>query len=488
MEQLGGIDSAFLFCETPTMHMHICGLLILDTSTIAEEDCFERIRSMVVGRLEVMPALRHKLANVPLNLGRPFWVDDEDFDIENHIFRTRLAAPGDERALAETVGEIASRPLNRHRPLWEMWVVEGLRDERVALVVKMHHSTIDGVSGANLMGHFFDLDPTTSPPAVAAAPLRTHRAPSTVALLSRALRQRLTEPADILRLVPETAYRLGTSLLQMARTGDTQTPMAKPFTAPRTSFNASVSAERCVAFVDVSLADVKAVKSAFGVTVNDVVTAVVGGALRRYLEDRGELPDKSLIAAEPVSVHEQTRDTDGVTKVSVMFATLATNIDDPEDRLRAIAAANLKAKEFHRLVGADTLLEWADHFWLNAFSLGSRLYCGLHVADHLPVVHNLILSNVPGPPCPLYLAGARLAGVYPLGPIMDGAGLNVTVLSQEDRIGFGIIACPRLVANVWELADAMPESLAELVKRTTPAADGRATHRRTTSHSVPASA
>jgi WS/DGAT/MGAT family acyltransferase len=267
--------------------------------------------------------------------------------------------------------------------------------------------------------------------------------------------------------VPATAFRLATTVWRLGRQGDNGTPTAKPFTAPRTLFNATITARRSVAFTDVTLADIKKVKDAFGVTVNDVVTAVVGGALRHYLEDRGELPDRSLLAAAPVSVHDQTAERGGMTKISVMFSTLATDEKDPVERLRAIASANTRAKEIHRMVGADTLMRWAEHFWLNAFALGARLYSSLHVADHHRVVHNLILSNVPGPPVPLYMAGARLVGLYPLGPITDGAGLNVTVLSQEDRVGFGIITCPDLVPRVWDLADAVPGALAELVEAAT---------------------
>jgi WS/DGAT/MGAT family acyltransferase len=213
----------------------------------------------------------------------------------------------------------------------------------------------------------------------------------------------------------------------------------------------------------VTLADIKAVKSAFGVTVNDVVTAVVSGALRHYLEDRGELPDRSLLAAVPVSVHDQTADRAGTTKVSVMFSTLATDEKDPVERLKAIASVNDRAKEIHKALGADTLMRWAELSSLRALGLGAHVYSSLRLADHHPVVHNLILSNVPGPPVPLYMAGCRLVGLYPYGPITDGAGLNVTVLSQGDRVGFGIVTCPDLVPRVRDLANAIPGSLKELL-------------------------
>jgi diacylglycerol O-acyltransferase / wax synthase len=467
MEQLGGLDAAFLYCETPTTHLHVCGLLLLDPSTMPSGYSYDRIRSMAFERLPKIPSVRQKLARAPFNLSRPFWVEDPDLDIDRHLHRVVLEPPGDEQSLASVVGDIASWPLRRDRPLWELWVIEGLADGRVAILVKMHHSTIDGVSGASMMGQLLDLEPVPPAPSPPSYEWRAQPPPSPLELLGRSLATRLVEPMDLARLVPATAFRLATTLWRLGRQAEDGTPAAKPFTAPRTLFNATITARRSVAFTDVALADIKKVKDAFGITVNDVVTAVVGGALRHYLEDRGELPDRSLLAAAPVSVHDQTTERGGTTKVSVMFSTLATDEKDPVERLRAIASANTRAKEIHKMVGADTLMRWAEHFWLNAFALGARLYSTLHIADHHRVVHNLILSNVPGPPVPLYMAGARLVGLYPLGPITDGAGLNVTVLSEEDRVGFGFITCPDLVPRVWDLADAIPGALGELVEAAT---------------------
>jgi diacylglycerol O-acyltransferase len=463
VEQLGGLDAAFVYCETPTMHLHVCGLLLLDTSSMPGGYSFERLRSKLAERLPTIPAVRQKLAYPPLNLSRPFWVDDAEFDIDRHIHRVALANPGGMRLLGDLVGDIAGWPLRRDHPLWEVWVIEQVAEDRVAVVVKMHHSTIDGISGSNLMGRLFDLEVAPKEADARTEEWRPGPQPSQIDLLKQAVASRLSAPLDVARLVPDTAGRLVTTLWRLTTQRGDRRPTAKPFTAPRTAFNGTITARRSVAFVDVPLARVKAVKDAFGVTVNDVLTAVVGGALRSYLDDRGELPERPLIAATPVSVHDQTKDRGGTTKVSVMFSMLSTDVKDPAERLASVAAGNSKAKEIHRMVGADTLMRWAEHFWINSFGLGARLYSSLHVADHHPVVHNLILSNVPGPPIPLYMAGARLVGLYPLGPIMDGAALNVTVLSEEDRVGFGLITCPDLVPRVWDLADAIPRALDELV-------------------------
>lgn len=464
MEQLGGLDATFIYCETPTMHLHVCGLLILDTTTMPGGYSYEAIRSMLHERLPTVPAVRQRLVSPPFHVSRPFWVDDPHLDIDSHLHRATLEPPGDDGVLAAVVGDIAGQPLRRDRPLWEMWVVEGLSDGRVALVVKMHHSTIDGVSGANIMGNLFDLEPdraSTPRPGPTAV-----RRPRRLELLGRGLASRVTEPLDLVRLVPETAMNLASTLWRFGRRDRAKLEAAAPFTAPRTAFNATITAARSVGFTNVSLDKVKQIKNATGVTLNDVVTTIVGGALRRYLDAQGAVPAHSLLAAAPISVHG-TGHHAGTTQLSVMFSDLATTESDPAKRLRAVAAANSEAKEIHQSVGADTLMRWAQHFWLNAFGLGTRIYSALHMADHHPVVHNLILSNVPGPPVPLYFAGARLAGLYPLGPITDGAGLNITVLSQEDRIGFGIVTCPDLVPSVWDIAKAVPEALDELYAATT---------------------
>jgi len=461
MERLGGLDAAFLYFETPSMHMHVCGLVILDPSTMQGGRPFDSVRQLIIDRSPLMPAMTRKLAVPPFNLGRPYWVQDPHFDVDYHLRRIAVPSPGGDRELAEVAGDIASRPLDRSRPLWEMWVIEGLADDKVALFAKMHHSTIDGISGANLMVHLFDLEADRATgPSVPQRP-KPERVPGDLELFGRGALETFIRPLDIVRLVPGTVLRVGGAVVNARRRRGHG--LAAPFTAPRTSFNAPITPHRTIAFTDVSLEDVKVVKEAFGVKVNDVVTAVVSGALRQYLDQGHELPDKSLIAAVPVSVHGQMAGESGTTKLSIMFSSLMTDIADPVARLQAIGASNAEAKELYGMVGADTLMRWAEHAAPNTFSLAARLYSSLRLSARHPVVHNLILSNVPGPPIPLYMAGARLTGLFPLGPVMDGAALNVTVLSNEDRIGVGFIACRELVPKVWSLAEAVPQALDELV-------------------------
>jgi WS/DGAT/MGAT family acyltransferase len=341
-----------------------------------------------------------------------------------------------------------------------MWIVEGRADGLLAVVSKVHHSSIDGITGANMMAELFDLEPDAAPRQAVPDTWEPERRPGDVEMLGRAVYDLVSRPVGVVKLLPSTL--VGFSKLINRRRGGAP-GMPAPFTAPRTSFNATLTPHRNVAYVNVSLDDVKTIKNAFGVKVNDVVLAVCSGALRRYLDDRGELPERSLISAIPVSVHDRTEDKEGTTKVSFMFSSLASDIEDPGERLQAIAKTNEGAKQDHDLVGASFLQDWAEHAAPNTFSLAARMYSSMRLSERHPVVHNLIISNVPGPPIPLYFNGAKLHSLYPLGPIMDGAGLNVTVLSNMDSVGFGFISCRELMPDLWDLANDVPDALAELV-------------------------
>jgi WS/DGAT/MGAT family acyltransferase len=461
MQRLGGLDAAFLIFENSTMHMHVGGLMLVDPSTATKPYSFADYRAYVEERLPRVPGFRRKLATVPLNLSRPSWVEDPDFDLDFHLHRTTVAAPGGDRETADVVGDILSRQMDRSRPLWEMWVVEGRADGLIGVVSKVHHSTIDGITGANMMAELFDLEP--DPPAKEPQPdtWEPERKPGDLEMMGLALVDMVSRPFNVAKLLPETVMGMGRLANRRFRGA---AGMPAPLRAPRTSFNATVTAHRTVAYTHVSLDDVKTIKNAFGVKVNDVVIAICSGALRSYLSDRDEMPDRSLIAAIPISVHDRSDGVEGTTKVSMMFSSLASDIDDPGDRLRMIAETNEGAKEDHELVGANLLQNWAEHAAPNTFSLAARVYSGLRLADRHPVVHNLVISNVPGPPIPLYFNGARLVVLHPLGPVMDGAGLNVTVLSNMDTIGFGFIACTELMPELWDLSDAIPGAVEELLE------------------------
>jgi WS/DGAT/MGAT family acyltransferase len=438
--------------------MHVCGLLVLDPSTTPGEYSFAAVREALRRRLADNPAFIRKLHDHLLNLDHPIWIPDEDFDIEHHVRRIAVPAPGGPRELAEVCGDIAAQPLDRSRPLWEFWVIEGLADGAIAVMTKMHHATVDGVSGASLVSTLCSVEPGAPP---LAEPDRGHvlRRPSDREIVLSGLAGVAKRPVKLARLLPHTVGAVE-GWVNRARKG---AAMPAPFTAPRTSLNGTITGHRTIAFARMSLDDVKEVKNAFGCTVNDVVMALCSGALRKYLDDRGELPDSSLVAMVPVSVHGRTR-AGGTNKVSGMFSSLSSDIADPVQRLAAIAEQNQVAKEHHKTLSASLLQDWAQFAAPNTFGLAVRVYSRLRLADRHPVVHNLVISNVPGPPMPIYFLGARVIGFYPFGPVFHGAGLNITVLSNDGHLDVGLIACRELAPDLWDLAEDMPMALTELVK------------------------
>ncbi|GAA5057551.1 WS/DGAT/MGAT family O-acyltransferase [Nocardia callitridis] len=456
MEKLTGLDASFLYLETGTQHLHVCALLLLDP---AEGDySFGAFKDELARRLPLVPQLRRRLYEVPFHLDHPVWVADKDFDLDYHVRRVGIPAPAGHTELAELIGDIAGRPLDRERPLWEMTVVEGLADGTIAVVCKYHHAAVDGIAATSLMMHLCDLTPgadTEVPP----DEWQPERSPGEARLFAEAA---LRFPAKIgmLAMVPKT---LGMVAGFADRRRKNQSGMALPFSAPRTPFNRTITPHRAVAFTDTDIAAIKEIKSAFGVKVNDVVLTIVAGVLRSYLLAHGELPDRSLMASVPVSVHDSTRHTKGINKVSALFARLGTDIEDPAQRLREVAEANRDAKEEHDLVGSDFLQDWSKYAPPNTFQLGARMYSALRLAEKHPVVHNLVVSNVPGPPAPLYFLGVPVAGMYPFGPVFHGAGLTVTVLSTHNALNFGFIACKESVPDIADLADAVPAVVTELL-------------------------
>jgi diacylglycerol O-acyltransferase len=457
MDRLSGLDASFLYLETPEQLMHVCGLVVVDPGTMPDGYSFPAMRDEIDSRVRDVPAFTRRLRKVPLGLDHPIWVRDQHFDIDRHVHRLALPQPGGYQELTELAGHLAGIPLDRSRPLWQMWVIEGYDDGKVAVFSKMHHATVDGVSGANLISHLCSLEPD-APPLASGDQEEFGRDPREFELLGRAVARTVSMPVTAIKLLTPTVNLL-TRTVDRARSG---TAMAAPFSAPRTSFNGTITGHRSVAFADMDLEDIKAIKQATGTTVNDVVLAVSGGALRGYLEDRGELPETSLLATVPVSVREQSRRSSGANKVSALFAKLGTDVADPLERLAGLATRNRHAKEHHNAIGADSLQDWAEFAAPRTFGLAVRAYAGFRLAEKHPVVHNLVISNVPGPPVPLYFMGARIVALYPLGPVFHGAGLNITVMSNNGEVHVGIIACRESLPDVDDLVDRFPAALAEL--------------------------
>ncbi len=454
------MDASFLYFETPTMHMHVAMTAIFDPSTMPGGYDFEQIKAFIDSRLHLVPPFRRRILEVPFRLNHPIWVEDPNFHLDDHIRRIGAPSPGGPRELAEVAAQIASTPLDRRRALWEMHVVEGLADGNIGVITKMHHCAVDGVSGAELMVNLFDLEPggrELDPP-----PVRELEAiPSDVELLGHALESRVRRTISLLPLLGTTARTVGT-LVSRHRDSDAVVG-AVPLTAPATPWNRAITAHRGMSFTRVELGDVKRIKNHVGCTVNDVVLGLMGGTLRRYLDARDALPDAPLIAVCPVSV--RTEDETGQTnnKVSAMFTSLATDVDDPIERLRVIHDVTKGAKEDHAVIGANLLQDWAEHAVPTTFALAARLYSGMHLSDRHRPIHNVVISNVPGPPFPLYFAGALLERTLPMGPVMEGAGLNITVLSYLDHVDIGFMACRELVPDVWDLVDHVGDAMAELL-------------------------
>lgn len=462
MQTLSGFDATLLALDTPTANLHVTGVLVFDPDTMPGGYSFGRAKSILAGRLHRAPPLRRRLAAVPFGLGRPVWIDDPDFELDYHARRAALPDPGGAEELAAFAADVASRPLDRSRPLWEMWFVEGVEGGNMALVAKMHHATIDGVTGANLMAELLDLEASVPEESPSSDEWRPERPPSDAELLIRALagraRRRLQLPRAVVATVRGFGQLIGRRLFGRGR------GMAAPFAAPSTVFNQAITPHRRIALTAVPLGTMKQVKDAFGVTVNDVVLALCGGALRRYLISRGELPESPLIAAVPVAVGGAPADERRANQLSAMLVSLATDSSDIVESLRRISDATRDAKEEHRVLGAELLPELGEFAATNLFGLGARLYSQLRLASrHRPAL-NVIVSNIPGPDFPLYFAGAKLLALYPLGPVYDGVGLNITVLSYQDTVGFGFVACTELVPDLDELAGGVNEALRGLEK------------------------
>ena len=460
MERLSGLDAGLLYSESSTVPLQVCSITELDTSTVPGGYTFEKFRDQLASRVPAIPVFRTKLEDPDLNIDHPVWVEDKDFQLSRHLNRVALPEPGGREELAQLCGRLVATPLERSKPLWEMWVIEGVggsaaHDEhRVAVLMKVHHAAVDGVSAANLLAQLLDTEPDAPPPDPVEAPLPA----SALEIAADGLWRFVTRPWQLTRVVPVTASLI-TNTVTRALSG---TAMAAPFSAPSTPFNAPLTSERTVAFAQLSLDDVKKVKNQAEVKVNDVVMALCAGALRGYLEDRGELPGKPLIAVVPASVHGQS-DRPGRNQLSGMFCSLHTDIEDPLERLHAIGESNLLAKEHSGSLGPTMLVDLAQSISRDMFGwlLGVLSRTSLSRA----VIHNVIISNVAGPTTTLYSGGAQVTALYPFGPIFPGSGLNITVMSMGDKLNVGIISCPQLVEDLWDLADRFDAELTELLAR-----------------------
>lgn len=460
MRRLTGLDASFLYLETPNNHMHVAGTYVFDPSDIAGGYCFDDVKALIGNRLHKLPPFRWRLVEVPFGLHHPIWVEDPDFDLDYHVRRSALPAPGGRKELAEFAADVMARQLDRRRPLWEIHIVEGLEHGYVAMISKTHHAAIDGASGAELSTNLLDLSPE---PVVHEEPeWKPERIPTDAEMLTYAVNSLSRQPLKFAQAVKQ-AVEIALQFRSRVRPEGIDPPPT-PFTAPRTSLNVPITPHRSFAFSEVTLNDVKKIRAALGGTVNDVVLAICSGALRRYLIEGSELPKEPLVAMVPISVRSQNQSGEMGNRVSNMFVELATHVADPAERLALIQGSTKRSKEAATAIGADTLSNWAEFAAPALAARAARLYSSMKLADKHRPLFNVTISNVPGPNFPLYSAGARLVSWYPMGPIFDGGGLNITVMSYMGVVHFGLVACKETVRDVWRLAEFVNEATEELLQ------------------------
>ena len=476
MRQLTSLDAQFLALENTRQTGHVGSVTVFDTESAPNgELTTDDMMKLFSARLHLLPPLRWRLLETPFGLDYPHWVDDPHFDLEYHVRAIALPAPGTDKQLAEQVQRLHSRLLDRSRPLWEMYVITGLESGHTALYTKIHHAIIDGVSGAEILGLLLDLTPEIRP-TPPGDPVPAGRTPSQLEMLGRGLLNLPRYPIRAVRALPtvlphldETPFATlpGAGLIgraidaaeHLAR-GDGNRVQRPSRHAPRTTFNGKISPHRRWVFGQLALGDFKEVKTAFGCTLNDVVVAVCAGAVRRWLVDHDELPAEPLVAQIPVSVRTSEQVGTYGNRILLSSTTLYTNIADPAERLRRTSEALSVMKQRHKAVPA-TVLQDANHFIPPAlFGRAARVTFSLARSTAPP--WNLMISNVPGPQFPLYLAGARLVANYPVSVITDGTGLNITVQSYDGHLDFGILADRDQMPDLWNFMDWLETSLAEL--------------------------
>ncbi|MFN2465765.1 MAG: wax ester/triacylglycerol synthase family O-acyltransferase [Candidatus Dormibacteria bacterium] len=467
MRQLTSLDAQFLAMETPTQYGHVSGIAVLDPSTApGRKVTLERIQQLIADRLPLLPPFRWRLAEVPFGLDYPYWIDDPEFDLEFHVRELALPSPGSDEQLTEQVARIFGRPLDRARPLWELYLIHGLRGGKVALLTKIHHAVIDGMSGAEILGVLLDLTPQGRDKP---APLRNRRSPvpSQVEMLARGALGLPRYPLRLLESLPRALpsieevaiYDALPGARQLARAargvqqvlgggqGAAERPQVVP---PRTSFNGRVSPHRRLAISRMPLETVKAVKNANGCTVNDVIVSICAGAVRRWLIMHEELPDSPLVAQIPISVRSAEQQGTFGNRIMLMSAPLFTDEASPSRRLQRTHDAMSDMKERHRAMPADLLQDATNFIPPAVFSRAARLTFA--ISSNARPTWNLVVSNVPGPQFPLYCAGARLDALYPVSVVTDGMGLNITVMSYLGQLHFGIVADRQMMPDLAMLS------------------------------------
>ena len=459
MQPLSGLDSSFLFLEDAHQPMHVGSVLVFEGSMD-----FESFRETMASRVHLVPRLRQRLAMVPFGIGKPYWVDDPAFNLDMHLQHVALPSPGSWKELRGLAARIFSVPLDRSRPLWEMTFVEGLDKipqvppGSVAVINKIHHAAIDGVSGADMMGVLLDMtkEPRTfSPPPPRVIP----PVPNELEVLSHTARKIMGKPSEIKRVAGE----LGEALRAAAKVKDkgVEAPPI-PMTAPPTSINHTITGQRIWNTALLELDRVKAIRKVTGCTLNDVVLAICAGALRRYFDEKGELPDKPLIAMVPVSTRSEDERGNMGNKVSAMFLDIATDVADPVERLKVIQRHTQGGKAFEKAGATRAFVDLWDFVPFGLANRVLRLYSRFRVSELHNPVFNCVITNVPGPQMDMYMAGHKLLASMGMAPLVDGMGLLITVLSYNGVLSISPTSSPSVMPDLDKFTRYLRESANEL--------------------------
>jgi diacylglycerol O-acyltransferase len=455
-DRLTGLDASFLHLEDENSHMHVAGVLLFEGDAPDQPD----VAAALERRLHLVPRYRQKLAFVPMNQGRPIWVDDPHFNLDYHVRTTALPQPGSEEQLRNLAGRVFSQRLDRDKPLWELWVVDGLEGGRFAVLSKTHHALVDGVSGVDIASVLFDTQPEPQAPPDPGRRWLPAPPPSRAQLLGRSLSERLSEPTEIARGVRaalRTPRRVALSAYEsLVGVGAMAWAGLRP--APATIYNQRIGPHRRFAWVRASLDDVKAIKNELGGTVNDVMLATVNGALGRHLRRRGTDTDGLVLRAMvPVSVRAELEKGALGNRVAAMMAPLPVGVTDPAAALHEISDAMRGLKESGQAVGAQILTELSGFAPPTVMAQASRLTARQRF-------FNLVVTNVPGPQFPLYLMGHEMTDMFPMVPLAPNQALGVAIMSYHGGINFGLVGDYDLMYDLDELTEDFEASLAALAK------------------------
>lgn len=453
MRRLGGIDSAFLGMETSAVHAHVVAVSVYDPSSSPHVFDADHSKRLLMSKLDKIPAFRRRLAVVPGRFSMPYWIDDPDFDIDNHVFEERIAAPGGRAELAAALNAILEVQLDRSRPLWTHHVLTGLQGGLVAHATKMHHAAVDGETGVMIMHTLNTHDPQDveiGPPSL----WPTDPDPSSLSMLSRGASDTVK---SLGRIVGGSKSVLG-AVPKLAK-GITGGPAGGIRKAPRLSFNKAITGRRQVAWTSLDFATVRALGKATGSTINDIVLTVTSIAMREWLIGRDELPDKPVIAGVPVSTRVPGEDADKSNQVSALMAVLPVHVADPLAQLQIIREDMVAQKSALQDSPANMIAGAADYLPPLMMRIGADTLESLHSGNWIPMPFNLGVSNVPGPRNFLYCTGAPLLRHFGFGFFPSGAGMNITLDSYVDHFDVSLMTCPDLVDNLWDLADELPVAL-----------------------------